>query len=47
MDFAVTPINTSNPIDHILSKDDGKNATSDNELELDLLKEDLMCIVCK
>lgn len=27
--------------------DDTKASNSDNELELDLLKEDLMCIICK
>lgn len=27
--------------------EDSKTSSSDNELELDLLKEDLMCVVCK
>lgn len=29
------------------SFEESKGSSSDNELELDLLKEDLMCIICK
>lgn len=29
------------------SLEESKGSSSDNELELDLLKEDLMCIICK
>lgn len=31
----------------ITGVEDSKGSSSDNELELDLLKEDLMCIICK
>lgn len=30
-----------------INYEESKQSNSDNELELDLLKEDLMCIVCK
>lgn len=31
----------------VLIEDSKTTSSSDNELELDLLKEDLMCVVCK
>ncbi|GLV45127.1 Integrator 12 [Carabus blaptoides fortunei] len=46
-DFSVFPGNVSST-DNVSSKDECQGGSgSDNELELDLLKEDLMCIICK